>query len=165
MSDQMDAVKDSLRREADRAYCQFIDKMSSRECLGEEAKLRDGRFGAAELDAHRDARELLGVHRGIYKAIAAMSEAQAAEATDRTRFESQIKHYDTTFGGEFEDALTKCAFRNGLSWFTDDQIADIRAVMVQSEWDRRVQRARSRASYARKRAALNSLPEYPEGYF
>jgi hypothetical protein len=69
--------------------------------------------------------------------------------SERARFESQIKHYDTMFGGEFEDALTKCAHRNGLSWLTDEQIGEIRAVMVQSEWDSRVQRARSRASYAR----------------
>lgn len=75
--------------------------------------------------------------------------------SDRTRFESQIKHYDTTYDGEFEDALTKCASRSGLSWFTDDQIEEIRVVMVQSEWDARRRRNECRASYAR-RAALQS---------
>lgn len=66
---------------------------------------------------------------------------------DRARFESQIKHYDTTFGAEFEDALTKCAFRTGLSWFTDEQIEEIRDLMVKTEWKRRAGMNASRASY------------------
>lgn len=79
--------------------------------------------------------------------------------SDRARFESQIKHYDTTFGNEFEDALTAVAFRNGLSWFTDEQIAEIRDQIVKTEWDRRRRMNASRASYraaAGKRAALAS---------
>lgn len=66
---------------------------------------------------------------------------------DRTRFEAQIKHYQTTFGNEFEDALTTLAFRNGLSWFTDDQIAEIRDLMVKTEWNRRSRMLATRASY------------------
>jgi len=67
--------------------------------------------------------------------------------SDRARFESQINHYQTTFGGEFDDAVTTLAFRNGLSWFTDDQIAEIRDLMVKTEWDRRARMNASRASY------------------
>lgn len=67
---------DALRKEADRAYCRFLDKMSSRECLGEEAKLQTGGFGQAELNAHRDARELLGVHKGIHRAIRALTDGE-----------------------------------------------------------------------------------------
>lgn len=81
---------------------------------------------------------------------------------DRARFESQIKHYDTTFGGEFEDALTKCAFRNGLSWFTDEQIEEIRAIMVQHEWDSRRRRLECRASYARHAALASRQTKEPD---
>jgi len=66
-------VVEALRSEADRAYCRYLDKMSRKLCLGEEAKLRDGKFGAAELDAHREARELFGFHRGIHFALASLS--------------------------------------------------------------------------------------------
>jgi len=66
---------------------------------------------------------------------------------DRIRFEAQINHYQTTFGGEFDYALSTLAFRNGLSWFTDDQIAEIRDLMVKTEWDRRARMNASRASY------------------
>lgn len=66
---------------------------------------------------------------------------------DRTRFEAQINHYQTTFGGEFDDALSTLAFRNGLSWFTDEQIAEIRDLMVKTEWNRRARMLATRASY------------------
>lgn len=73
----------------------------------------------------------------------------------RVRYERHIKRFDTTFGGELEDAIATLAFRNGLSWFSDDQIADIRDLMIQTEANRRSRAAQSRASY---RAALNSQP-------
>lgn len=73
----------------------------------------------------------------------------------RACFEAQIKHYETTFGTEFDDALTAIAFRNGLSWFTDDQIAEIRDQIVKTEWDRRARMNASRASY---RAAAGNRP-------
>jgi hypothetical protein len=71
----------------------------------------------------------------------------ATAPRERARFEAQIKHYDTTFGNEFEDALTAVAFHNGLSWFTDEQIAEIRDLMVKTEWKRRAGMNASRASY------------------
>lgn len=72
-------VAEALRNEADRAYCRYLDKMSRKLCLGEEAKLRDGKFGAAELDAHREARELLGFHRGVHFALASLSQPAKGE--------------------------------------------------------------------------------------
>lgn len=75
--------------------------------------------------------------------------------SDRKRFEAQINHYQTTFGGELDDAVTTLAFRNGLSWFTDDQIAEIRDLMVKTEWDRRARMNASRAFY-RTEASSNA---------
>lgn len=66
----------------------------------------------------------------------------------RAHHEAQIKRFDTTFGGELEDAITTLAFRNGLSWFSDDQIADIRDLMVQTAASKRRRAAESRAHYA-----------------
>lgn len=63
----------ALRKEADNAYCRFLDKMSAPLCLGVEHKLETGKFGAAELNAHVDARELYGFHRGINHALAALA--------------------------------------------------------------------------------------------
>lgn len=65
----------------------------------------------------------------------------------RTHHEAQIKRFDSTFGGELEDAITTLAFRHGLSWFTDEQIAEIRDLMVKTEWKRRAGMNASRASY------------------
>ena len=66
-------VVEALRKEADSAYCRFLDKMSAPLCLGVEHKLETGKFGAAELNAHVDARELYGFHRGINHALAALA--------------------------------------------------------------------------------------------
>lgn len=74
--------------------------------------------------------------------------------SDRTRYEAQIKHYDTTFGGEFENALSRVMHRLGdLDFFNDAQIALIREEMVQWEWDCR---RRQREMQARNRATLES---------
>lgn len=66
-------VVEALRSEAGAAYCRFLDKMSAPLCLGVEHKLETGEFGAAELNAHVDARELYGFHRGINHALAALA--------------------------------------------------------------------------------------------
>ena len=55
--------QEKLREAADKAYCDYILQMSRPECLGFEAKLKDGTFGKAELDAHVKAGELLGQHK------------------------------------------------------------------------------------------------------
>ena len=73
---------DQLRKEADSAYCRFLDKMSSKPCLGHEAKIRNGTFGVTELEAHRNAKELLGFHRGIYHAIKALTAPGATTKSD-----------------------------------------------------------------------------------
>lgn len=55
----------------------------------------------------------------------------------RARHEASIRRLDTTFGNEFDRALTRVMARyRGLNWLTDDQVAEVRAEMVQTEWDR-----------------------------
>ncbi len=71
----------------------------------------------------------------------------------RSHHEAQIKRFDSTFGGELEDAITTLAFRIGLAWFTDDQIADIRETMMLNELRRRKNNAANRKAYAERRQA------------
>lgn len=67
---------------SDRAYCDYIAKMRTNECLGWEEKVRTSKFGQAELNAHTKAGELLGRHRAFAEAAAA-----ASSATDALRGE------------------------------------------------------------------------------
>lgn len=54
----------------------------------------------------------------------------------RAHHEKQIDRLDTRFGNEFDRALSRVIDRHGgLAFFTDDQIAEIRAEMIQREWD------------------------------
>ena len=59
---------------------------------------------------------------------------------DRARHEASIERLDSKFGGEFDKALHRVimdhAFSRGrfLAFFTDEQIAEIRADMVRMEW-------------------------------
>lgn len=63
-----------------------------------------------------------------------------ASAMDvRARHEHQIKLGSYSLGGSntFDTALNRVMARwRGLSWFTDDQIAEIRAEMIEREWFR-----------------------------
>lgn len=69
--------------------------------------------------------------------------------SDRTRFEAQIKHYDTFRGREFETALyDTIRGYGGLSFFTDEQIEEIRAAMVKNEWTDRCRRREMQARNA-----------------
>lgn len=80
--------------------------------------------------------------------------------TSRARYEAQIQHYQT-FGGNELDSAIRCLVRRygGLSFFTDDQVEEIRAVMVEDEWDRR---CRNREMQARNRAVLESRRQIKE---
>lgn len=54
MYDDIYDALDELRAESERAYCQSCrDAYSKPEVLGADAKLASGRFGRAELDAHK----------------------------------------------------------------------------------------------------------------
>lgn len=57
----------------------------------------------------------------------------------RHRHEHQIKISSYSLGGSntFDTALRKVMARwRGLDWFTDEQIAEIRAEMIEREWFR-----------------------------
>ncbi len=57
----------------------------------------------------------------------------------RARHEHQIKINDYTLAGcnTFDAAMNRVVSRwRGLSWFTDEQIAEIRAEMIEAEWFR-----------------------------
>ena len=58
-----------LQARADNAYCAYIGRCRQDECLGWEAKVEKGLFGAAELQAHKDAAEQLGRHRAMQEAV------------------------------------------------------------------------------------------------
>lgn len=61
-------AEQELRNAADRAYCLYIEKMRTNECLGWEEKVRTRRFGQRELEAHTKAGVFLGMHRALSKA-------------------------------------------------------------------------------------------------
>lgn len=58
----------------------------------------------------------------------------------RNRHEHQIRLLDSTFGCEFDKALTRVVGRRNraLDFFTDEQIAEIRAEMIEREWSRHI---------------------------
>lgn len=64
---------DDLQDLSDRAYCQYIEQMRRPECLGWEQKVKDGRFGEAELKAHTKAGEFLGRHHAFSEAAALLA--------------------------------------------------------------------------------------------
>lgn len=54
MYDDIYDALDELKAESERSYCQSTrDACSKPEVLGADAKLANGRFGRAELDAHK----------------------------------------------------------------------------------------------------------------
>lgn len=74
------ALISHLQALGDRAYCDYIAKMKTNECLGWEEKVRTKKFGQAELTAHTKAGELLGKHRAFAEAVAALTTAAAVPA-------------------------------------------------------------------------------------
>jgi len=71
----------------------------------------------------------------------------------RTRHQASIKRSDAGHGRVLEEAIATLAFRNGLSWFTDEQIADIRAFMVRADWRSNRSALTSRKHYRERTAA------------
>jgi hypothetical protein len=57
------------------AYHRYIELCRKDDCLGWEAKVDCGKFGAAELQAHKDAQEMLGKHRAFTEAARMLREA------------------------------------------------------------------------------------------
>jgi hypothetical protein len=61
--------KQALLAYADEEYCRSLRMYRTDPCLGWEAKVKAGRYGATEHEAHRQASEHMGAHRGIYAAV------------------------------------------------------------------------------------------------
>jgi hypothetical protein len=105
MSDALKALE-ALEAEADGAYVRYINKMREPLCLGSDYKLENGGFGAAELNAHVDARELLGYHRGMWRVLKALSAldqpsgVRVGEALDAAR---KAKEYLTRAADEMRE--------------------------------------------------------------
>jgi hypothetical protein len=58
-----------IKKYADDSYCKSCDVSRTTPCLGWEAKVKDGSFGEAEYNAHREAENLDGKHRGTWFAL------------------------------------------------------------------------------------------------
>ncbi|TDR27790.1 hypothetical protein [Aquamicrobium defluvii] len=74
----------------------------------------------------------------------------------RARHEHQIKINDYTLGGgnTFDAAMNRVVSRwRGLDWFTDEQIAEIRAEMIEREWFRHKLNRENRKRLASKERA------------
>lgn len=72
----------------------------------------------------------------------------------RARHEKSILRADPQRGRDFEEAVATLAFRCGLSWFTDEQIADIRDHMIRTDWRRNRSALASRTNYRARQKEL-----------
>lgn len=53
----------------------------------------------------------------------------------RERHMHQIKLLDSTFGCEFDNALSRVmSHGGGLDWLTDEQVEEVRAEMIKDFW-------------------------------
>jgi len=78
LQSRLDAVgrlADSLVGQADDAYVRYIGALNTDECKGQQFKLHNGKFGEAELEAHKKAASLFAKHREL---MAAANELRAA---------------------------------------------------------------------------------------
>lgn len=69
---------DRLRAMADAAYADYIKQSCAQECLGWQAKVKNGTFGEAELNAHCAAEEKLGRHQALQEAANMLAELREA---------------------------------------------------------------------------------------
>jgi hypothetical protein len=75
MDAQLDEAIKEIARIADRSYCQALDTLSSKPCLGAESKMLRGLFGTEEHEAHKKANRLMGKHFGMHEALKIIREA------------------------------------------------------------------------------------------
>ena len=65
-------IVELLKNKASRAYCDYIDQLRKPECLGWEQKVKSGKFGVTELEAHGRASSLFGKYRAYTEAAQAI---------------------------------------------------------------------------------------------
>lgn len=73
----------------------------------------------------------------------------------RKHHEAQIKRFGPHYSRTVSDAIGALAFRNGLSWFTDEQVADIREVLILDALRGRRNNAANRRFYQQMRELAN----------
>lgn len=83
---------DYLQGLSDRAYSQYIEQMRRNECLGWEQKVKNRRFGEAELNAHTKAGEFLGRHRAFSEAVALLAKHEQAQRQNEPQNIHEIIH-------------------------------------------------------------------------
>lgn len=84
LQSRLDAVgrlADSLVGQADDAYVRYIGALNTDECKGQQFKLHNGKFGEAELEAHKKAASLFAKHRELMAAANAIRSAALGGAT------------------------------------------------------------------------------------
>lgn len=57
------------------SYIKYIQSCRKEDCLGFEAKVKSGKFGEAQLLAHKEAQEMLGRHRAFAEAAQMLRKA------------------------------------------------------------------------------------------
>lgn len=67
--DEMESLRQELRRLGDNAYCRSLELARKAQCLGAEVKMKRGEFGRAELEAHKESELWMGKHRAFYEAL------------------------------------------------------------------------------------------------
>lgn len=81
---------ESSKEYASLAYCSGSDTSKRQECLGWEAKVACGSFGAPEFECHRMANNWFGQHRGAWNVINALVDAMRTENAElRARLEEK----------------------------------------------------------------------------
>ncbi len=62
-------LEERVRVRMENSYVEYISKCERGACLGEAIKMELGTFGQKELDAHKKAHELLGMHRAFAEVL------------------------------------------------------------------------------------------------
>ena len=67
--EKLQLILGRLQARSENSYIEYIGRCRKDQCLGWEAKVDAGEFGKDELQAHKDAQEMLGKHRAYAEAI------------------------------------------------------------------------------------------------
>jgi hypothetical protein len=98
MSD-LSAFKTTLLAYADEEYCRALRMYRTDPCLGWEAKVKSGKYGAVEYNAHKEANEHMGAHRGIYAAVKLAASSASSPMVMLTE-EEAMAAYAIPYDGE-----------------------------------------------------------------
>lgn len=71
---KIDALIERFRAKAHNTYLVYISLLKRDGCIGSEIKLELGKFNEAELNAHREASEMLGRYRAYIEIVNILEE-------------------------------------------------------------------------------------------